>query len=582
MKIYLRLLKYVYPYRFTLVLAALSMVLVSATTSGSAYIIKPVMDNIFVNKRKEMIIPFAVAIASLYFLKGLFRFFQGYLMGKVGMRVVTDLRKELFDHLLAQDMTFFVNESSGNLLSRIVNDVFMVQNAVTNAITGLLQHFLTVLGLLGVVFYMNYKLAFFAVIVFPVAIYPFIIFSKKIRGYSRETQQIYSSMSNAILEGLKAINIVKAFNTESYEKEKFKKENETLNDIAVKNIKVQSLSSPVMEFIGALGVAIIISVGGYIVIKGDMTQGDFFAFIAALLMLYDPIKKMSGVNSIIQLGIASGERIFQILDIEPVDVDSPEAIEMPEFKKEIKYESIYFRYEKKDIIKNVSMTIKKGEMIAIVGSTGSGKTTLVNLLPRFYGVSQGAITIDNIDINKFTLGSLRRNISVVTQQTLLFNDTVMNNILYGNWERSMEDAVEAAKIANAHDFILSLEKKYDTIIGESGVKLSGGEKQRISIARAVLKNAPILILDEATSSLDTESERQVQEALERLMSDRTTIVIAHRLSTVRKADRIYVLRAGEITEVGSHEELLGKNGEYYRLYTMQFTRQERESIINGV
>ncbi len=570
MKVYLRLLKYVYPYRFSLLLATLFMLFVAGLTSLSAYVIKPVMDYIFVQKREDLIIPFSLLIVVIFFFKGLFTYLQKVIMGKVGMRVVTDLRQELFDHLLTQNLAFFTSESSGNLLSRIINDVYIVQYAVTQAITGLVQHIFTIIGLIGVVFYLNWKLALIAVIVFPVAVYPLYYFSRKMRKYSRETQKSYSTMSEAILEGLKGITIVKAFNTEEYERERFKSENEKMYKIIMKNVEVQALSSPVMEFIGALGVAAIIALGGYLVINGSMTQGEFFSFIASLMMLYDPIRKMNGLNALIQAGVAAGERIFQILDLPPVDVDSEGAMELKEFRDRITYEDVYFRYEDRWIINGVNMEIKKGEMVAIVGSTGSGKTTLVNLLPRFYEVTKGRITIDGVDIRNFTLSSLRRHISIVTQQTILFNDTVKNNILYGNWDASFEDVVKAAKVANAHDFIMRLPNGYDTVIGEGGVKLSGGERQRISIARAILKNAPILILDEATSSLDTESEKEVQEAIERLMKNRTSIVIAHRLSTVRRANRIYVIKDGKIVEVGTHQELLEKKGEYFRLYTLQF------------
>ncbi len=570
MKVYLRLLKYVYPYRFSLLLATLFMLFVAGLTSLSAYVIKPVMDYIFVQKREDLIIPFSLLIVVIFFFKGLFTYLQKVIMGKVGMRVVTDLRQELFDHLLTQNLAFFTSESSGNLLSRIINDVYIVQYAVTQAITGLVQHIFTIIGLIGVVFYLNWKLALIAVIVFPVAVYPLYYFSRKMRKYSRETQKSYSTMSEAILEGLKGITIVKAFNTEEYERERFKNENEKMYKIIMKNVEVQALSSPVMEFIGALGVAAIIALGGYLVINGSMTQGEFFSFIASLMMLYDPIRKMNGLNALIQAGVAAGERIFQILDLPPVDVDSEGAMELKEFRDRITYEDVYFRYEDRWIINGVNMEIKKGEMVAIVGSTGSGKTTLVNLLPRFYEVTKGRITIDGVDIRNFTLSSLRRHISIVTQQTILFNDTVKNNILYGNWDASFEDVVKAAKVANAHDFIMRLPNGYDTVIGEGGVKLSGGERQRISIARAILKNAPILILDEATSSLDTESEKEVQEAIERLMKNRTSIVIAHRLSTVRRANRIYVIKDGKIVEVGTHQELLEKKGEYFRLYTLQF------------
>jgi subfamily B ATP-binding cassette protein MsbA len=378
------------------------------------------------------------------------------------------------------------------------------------------------------------------------------------------------TLNSLLQETISGTRIVKAFGMEKYESKRFAAENEKLFKYNMKSVSVNAISSPLMDFLGGLGIAAVIFYGGYNVVHGNSTPGTFFSFIAALLMLYEPVKRLTNINNTINQGIAGADRIFSVIDRVPDIEDKPDAIMLPHVAQGIDIKNVTFCYDEKPVLKNINLSIKSGEVIAFVGMSGGGKTSLVNLIPRFYDVSAGRIMIDGYDIRDVSLKSLRGQIAIVTQQTILFNDTVRNNIAYGDIQRTEEDIINAAKAANAHDFIMRLPKGYESNIGELGTKLSGGEKQRISIARALLKNAPILILDEATSSLDTEAEIEVQDALDNLMKGRTTLVIAHRLSTIRNADRIIALVNGKIVEEGNHETLMAKKGEYFRLYNLQF------------
>ena len=570
MNIFKRLLILGRPYSMRFFFSMVCMVIAGALTSSQAVLVKPVLDDIFLAKNPASLKWLPLAVVMIFLLKGICNYIQTILMNFIGLRIVTDLRNKLYEQIQKQSLSFFTQHPTGLLMSRITNDVASIQNAVSDVVTSMVKDSFTIVSLVCVIFYTDWKLAFIAMIIFPLTIYPISEFGKKIRKVTTSTQITMATLSSLLQETISGTRIVKAFGMEKYENERFAGENERFFKLNMKAVTVKALSHPLMEFLGGLGIAAVIFYGGYSVLEGKSTPGTFFSFLTAVLMLYEPVKRLTTVNNTINQGIAGAERVFSIIDLAPDIEDKPNAAELPPVGRGIDIEKVTFRYETISVLKKIQLSIKAGEVIAFVGMSGGGKTSLVNLIPRFYDVSEGRILIDGHDIRDVSLQSLRRQLAIVTQQTILFNDTVKNNIAYGSFEKSEDDIISAAKAANAHDFIMKMPKGYDTNIGELGTKISGGEKQRLSIARAILKNAPILILDEATSSLDTEAEMEVQDALDNLMKGRTTLVIAHRLSTIRNADRIVVLVNGEIVEEGDHETLMKKQGEYFRLYNLQF------------
>ncbi len=570
MNIFKRLLSLGRPYSMRFLISMICMVIAGALTSSQAVLVKPVLDDIFLAKNPASLKWLPIAVILIFLVKGICNYIQTVLMNFIGLRIVTDLRNQLYEQIQKQSLSFFAQHPTGLLMSRITNDVASIQNAVSDVVTSIVKDSFTIVALVCVIFYTDWKLAFIAMIIFPLTIYPISQFGKKIRKVTTSTQMTMATLSSLLQETISGTRIVKAFGMEKYENNRFAGENERFFKLNMKAVSVKALSHPLMEFLGGLGIAAVIFYGGYNVLEGNSTPGTFFSFLTAVLMLYEPVKRLTNVNNTINQGIAGAERVFSIIDLVPDIEDKPDAAELPPIKHGIDIENVTFRYEKIPVLKNIRLSMKAGEVVAFVGMSGGGKTSLVNLIPRFYDVSEGRVLIDDFDIRDVSLQSLRRQIAIVTQQTILFNDTVKNNIAYGSFEKSDEDIISAAKAANAHDFIMRMPKGYDTNIGELGTKISGGEKQRLSIARAILKNAPILILDEATSSLDTEAEIEVQEALDNLMKGKTTLMIAHRLSTIRNADRIIVLVNGEIVEQGDHETLMQKKGEYFRLYNLQF------------
>jgi subfamily B ATP-binding cassette protein MsbA len=543
---------------------------VGASTAAMPFLVKPILDEVFLEKRPDAINWLPWLVVMVYLVRGICTYAQNMLMGYIGQRVVADLRAKLYERIQVQPLSFFTANPTGTLISRITNDVNYVQGAVSEAVTSLFKDTFTLFFLLAVVFYRDWRLALVAMLVFPLTVYPIARFGRAMRKVATRTQVRLGSLVSLLQENLSGIRIVKAFNMEDHEMHRFRGENENLFKLTMKTLSVSALSSPFMEFLGGLGVAIIVFYGGWQVMQGHSTPGTFFSFLAALIMLYEPIKRLTNVNNIIQQGVAGGERIFAIIDREPEIRDLPGARRLARVTGEIEFAHVTFGYEGNQVLKDINLSIPAGRVVAFVGMSGGGKSTLVNLIPRFYDVQEGRLTIDGVDVREVTLSSLRAQMAMVTQQTFLFNDTVRNNIAYGETRASEGEVIEAAKAAYAHDFIVKLPAGYDTVIGEQGVKLSGGERQRLAIARALLKNAPILILDEATSSLDTEAESEVQAALEVLMRGRTTLIIAHRLSTIRHAHWIYVLVNGRIVEEGTHDSLMAKQEEYCKLYQMQF------------
>jgi ATP-binding cassette, subfamily B, bacterial MsbA len=538
----------------------------------TAYLIKPAIDDIFLNKNLFMLklIPFLFIAVSLG--NGLCHLGSDYLLKSVGLSIVSYLREKLYNHVQDMPLSFFDRMPTGALMSRITNDVNEIHGAVSGGLTGLLKDIFTVIALVCVVFYQDWRLTLVATISMPLFVFPIYKFGSKIRKLAIQRQKSMAKLHIILHETLTGARIVKAFGMENYEKKRFSDSNQKVLSYRLKSEWLDSLSSPMMEFIGSLGIAATIGYGGYQVIQGVSTPGTFFSFLGAVLMLYKPVKNLSKGNNIFQKAIASTQRIYVILDEKNPVVELPGATDLPPIRQGMEFRDVSFSYQNKVVLHDINLQVRAGEVIALVGSSGAGKTTLINLIPRFYDVSSGAILIDDQDIREVTVKSLRSQISVVTQQSFLFNDTVRNNIAYGNLSKEEKDIEAAARAAYAYDFIMDLSEGFDTLIGEQGVRLSGGQRQRICIARALLKDTPILILDEATSSLDSESELEVQMALENLMQGRTTFVIAHRLSTIQSADRILVLSNGRIIEEGTHLHLLDHEGEYRRLFDLQFQR----------
>jgi len=567
-RMYLRLLRYVRPYKGKLIVSTLAMIGVATMTALSALIIKNVLDDVFIAGDRQMLLMIPLVIIVIYILKGIFRYVRTYVMSWAGLRMVQDIRNELYEHLHRLSMSFFTETPTGVLMSRVTYDVNMMQMAITEALVGAFRDVFTILGLAAVVFYRNAQLGMIALVGFPLAFYPLVRFGKRMKKASRRSQEQMGSLNKLMQERISGAGLIKASGTEAAELDEFKRENEKLVKSFLKIEKVKSLSNPVMEFIGAASVAFIIWIGGLTVINGKMTVGEFFSFLAALMMLYEPVKHITSVNNVIQQGIAAAERVFDILDISPEIADAPDAVEIGSSSGRISFEGVSFRYGKDWVLKDINLDIAPGTKLAIVGTSGGGKTTLVNLIPRFYDATEGSVAIDGHDLRAITQESLRKQISIVSQEVVLFNDTIGNNICYGVTDVAEAEMEEALSAAYALDFVKSLPDGYNTVIGERGARLSGGQRQRISIARALLKNSPILILDEATSSLDTESEHLVQKALENLVRGRTTLTIAHRISTVKDADRIVVISRGRIVESGQHEELIKLGGEYSRLYSL--------------
>jgi subfamily B ATP-binding cassette protein MsbA len=571
-----RLFRYSRTYRGRLSWAVVGMIVYAVGSAGLAYLVRPILDGGLTGQ--QSVTALAWEIVGVYLLKGVGSYVSSYLMSDVGLRVVNDLRNELFRHILGQSAGFFAQGATGRLMSRINNDVNQVQQAVSETAGDLARESLAVVGFVALMFYYDAGLALFCMTGAPLIVYPLVRLGQRVRRTTRRSQEALETLSHISTEAFTGHRIVKAFGTEKFEAGRFAKAGYALFRTQMKVTAALSSLPPLMELIGGFAMAAAVWYGSRQIVAGHLTPGQFASFFAAVFMMYGPAKKLSRVNANLQQATAASERIFEMLDTHTEVTQHPGAMPLEPFKERIEFRDVAFGYDDGPgrILRNVSFSVRAGQMVAIVGRSGAGKTTLVNLLPRFYDVSGGGILIDGVDLRDVTLASLRAQIGIVTQEIVLFDDTIANNIAYGS-SLASRDAIEAAaRAANAHDFIMALSKGYETVIGERGQRLSGGQRQRIAIARALLKNAPILILDEATSALDAESELLVQEALANLMLNRTSFVIAHRLSTIRRADAIIVLDHGGVVEVGKHDELLTRQGGVYAtLYEMQLLEGRR-------
>ncbi len=546
--------------------------IVALSTAGYAWLVKPVLDDIFIRKDQFMLFILPVIILAVTVLKSLSQYGKGYLMRYVGSRSIADIRERLYERIISLPIGFHSNNATGKMISRVINDVGVMQSGMSGAIKDIFQQTVTMIALFFVIFYQNGRLAVIAILIFPFAYFTIVKMGRRLKRISHSSQERMSDLTTLLQETLSGIRIVKAFGMEAYEVRRFSSKNSEYFQRIMKGVKVSELSSPLMEAIGAVGAVAIIWAGGYEVVQGRMTPGAFFSFLTACWLLYAPVRQLGTANNEIQQALAAAERVFHVMDEETEIGRDTGKQGISSVKEAIEFRSVYFRYDgiEEGIISDINLNVKAGEVIAVVGSSGSGKTSLLNLLPRFYEPTSGSILIDGVDIRDITIPSLRGQIGIVGQETFLFDDTVRNNIAYGRVDVGMEEIISAAIAAYADQFIKGLPDGYNTMIGERGNRLSGGERQRLAIARAILKDPPILILDEATSSLDTESEYMVQKALFNLMQGRTAFVIAHRLSTIQHADKIIVIEKGRIVEEGSHEELLRRKGAYHRLYQMQF------------
>ncbi|MFC1590484.1 ABC transporter ATP-binding protein [Candidatus Omnitrophota bacterium] len=608
MKNYIRLIKLALPHLWVLILAMACMIMSSVFNGVSISMIIPLMDNVLRDKKLvlhsgipvtpwlekivdkvnampplELLNKIVILVLVLWFLKSFFEYCKTYFMNDVSQRVIRDAKNAIYNKILTLSMDFYSKNPTGRLVSRITYDACIIRDSISTGLMDLLYQpiqllvYLTIVLTIKVYFSISWVLVIISLALFGLIIYPVAVIGRRLKVISRRSQEQMGDINNTLYETISGIRVVKAFSTEDRETKKVARQNQTFYKLAMKSIKRMTVVSPITEFVGILCIAVILWIVGKQIVSGELSAGAFSAFLLALLAMMKPIKRLTKLYGINQQALAAAYRIFEVLDTRTTVVQKAGAPELPRVSDGITFKDVVFRYEgeKEDVLKDADLSVKVGQVAAFVGPSGAGKTSLVNLIPRFYDVRAGAVCIDGTDIRDVTLKSLRGQIGMVTQETVLFNDTVANNITYGFNDPSMESVERAAKIANAHSFITKLPGGYDTVIGERGFRLSGGEKQRIAIARAVFKDPPILILDEATSQLDTESEVLVQEAIDKLMKGRTVFVIAHRLSTIKNADIIYVLDGGRIVQAGPHGRLIGLEGLYKRLYNIQF----RENVL---
>jgi subfamily B ATP-binding cassette protein MsbA len=557
-----------------MVVAVFCIILAASATLYVPWILREVIDEVLTTKNMSMLNTITIGIVIVYFLRGIFFFGQTYLMSYIGQKVIIDMRGEIYRHMQRLSLSYFEKRQTGKIMSYITNDVAAVQGALVESMIELVTEGMTLIGSLGAMFYLHWKLSLLTLVTLPLVGQAIKIFGKKLRASSRTVQERTADITSVLQESISSVRVIKSFAREDYEIERFQKENNQNFKAQMKNSQIMATLTPVIEFLAAIGVTLIIWYGGKEVIDNNLTAGSLIAFLMYAINLTNPLKRLSRVYGNIQKALSAADRVFEVLDTKPEIEDMPGAIALPTIEGYVALNNVTFEYKKGEpALQQLNLKINPGQVVAIVGPSGAGKTTIANLIPRFYDTTDGNITIDGIDIKTVTLQSLREQIGIVPQETILFNGSVYDNILYGKLDADYDEVVNAAKAANAHNFIINMPDGYDTQIGERGSKLSGGQRQRISIARAILKNPRVLILDEATSALDTESEKLVQEAVDKLMIGRTSFVIAHRLSTVQRADLIVVMEKGKIAEQGTHAELLAADGLYSKLYQVQFEKR---------
>lgn len=559
---------YVKPYWRKLVLAVVLMAIAAAMTALLAYLMQPVLDDVLYGGREDLIIPVSLAVLSTFVVRGITTYWHTIYMNQIGQGVVADIQSDLFNNFTTLDLAFFHSNPSGQLVSRVVNDVGVIRMALGELMTGFGKSAFTLVFLVGVMLYHDWKLTLAAFTVAPFVAVFLVAIGKKLRAVSGSIQDEMASLSDLLSQSFQGVRMVKAYGMEKREQEKISSAVGRVRDLNIKSVQYRNLTTPVNETVIGLIFSAIIIYGGYQVLGGHITAGGLASFLAAFTLAYEPMKKLARLNGNLQMGFGAADRVFALMELRPAVTDRPDAGVLGEQVPEIRFEDVHFIYDgvEDKALRGVSFAARPGKVMALVGPSGGGKSTIINLIPRFYDATEGRILIDGTDARDLTLASLRSRIALVSQDITIFNDTVLENIRYGRADACDEDLIAAARAAAAHDFIESFPAGYQTVVGEDGVKLSGGQRQRIAIARAILKDAPILLLDEATSALDNESEKLVQEALKELEKGRTTIVIAHRLTTVQAADQILVLDRGEIIERGTHSELLGKGGLYARMY----------------
>ncbi|WP_418377902.1 ABC transporter ATP-binding protein [Acidaminococcus sp.] len=582
MNLYLRILKFIRPYLGRLIAAGFCTVMTAAANLYVPWIVRDVIDKVFQNKDSDLLNLISLGIVVIFFARGIFYYGQSYLMNYVGESIVIDVRGIVYRKLMTLSTHFFDTNKLGTIMSYVTNDVAALQGAMVANSIEIITETSVLIGSVGAMVYLDWKLTLFTFCTFPVVLFFMDFFGKKIRKSGHRIQQATADITSILQETLAATRVVKSFVREPYEIARFDQQNKANFYANMKSAKLMGTLSPVIEFIAALGVTAIIWFGGRSVIDGDITAGSLVAFLVYAINISNPIKRIARVMGSIQKALAAAERVFYIMDLTDTIPQKPEAITLPSVEGNVEFRHVSFAYNKGEtILHDVSFSAKPGQAIALVGPSGAGKSTVASLLPRFYDVTEGTILVDGHDVRDVTLASLREQVGIVPQETNLFNDTVYNNILYGRLDATRDEVIAAAKAANADEFIQQLPQGYDTQLGDRGVNISGGQRQRISIARAILKNPRILILDEATSALDTESERIVQEALDRLMVGRTSFVIAHRLSTIQNAAKIIVLDKGSIVEEGTHQQLMAKHGLYAHLHDIQFKENQTASGTFG-